>query len=158
MHWTRTLIVALTPGVTRPIVKEKAVVLTSQPSAALLVRVGEHRYGLPLTAVERVLPMAAVLPLPEADSSMLGVLNLHGSVLPVVDPRSRLGMPTPDLTTDQRLVLLRGKSAFLMWVDEVEDVVTLSPEALTAASGTLVSGVMRLGETIVPLLAPAAFA
>jgi chemotaxis signal transduction protein len=132
--------------------------MTSQPSAALLVRLGEHRFGLPLTAVERVLPMAAVLPLPEADSSWLGVLNLHGSVLPVINPRSRLGLPTPGLTADQRLVVLRGEGAFLMWVDEVEDVVGVSPDALTGVPNALLSGVLRLDDAIVPLLAPRAFA
>src|SRR5919202_2705220 len=100
--------------------------------AVLLVVLGERRYGLPLGAVERVLPMAAVLALPEAGDGLLGMLNLHGQVLPVIDPHQRLGLPSPRLATEQRLVLLRASVPFLLWVDGVEDVVAGGPDALSA--------------------------
>jgi purine-binding chemotaxis protein CheW len=128
--------------------------------AALLIRLGDQRYGVPLSAVERVLPMAAVLVLPESDDGLLGMLNLHGSVLPVVDPRARLGLVTPGVAAGQRLILLRGATQFLMWVDEVDDVIALSPESVsevpTSRTSPVVTSVVRLNETIVPLLAPGA--
>ena len=128
------------------------------PTAALLVRLGEHQYGLPLASVERVLPMAAVLPLPGAGDSLLGMLNLHGNVLPVVDPHPRLGLPTPRPTAEQRLVLLKGESSYLMWVDDVHEVVGLSADAVSSVPAQqpspLVPRILRLGQTIVPLLSP----
>lgn len=129
-------------------------------SAALLVRLGDRSFGLPLAAVERVLPMATVLPLPDAGDSLLGVLNLHGDVLPVIDAHARLGVEKPRINADHRLILLRGTCPFLMWVDEVEEVVVLGAEACsgvpTKQPSPVVAGVVRLGEAIVPLLAPAA--
>jgi purine-binding chemotaxis protein CheW len=129
-------------------------------SAALLVRLGDQRYGLPLSAVERVLPMAAVLALPESRDGLLGMLNLHGAVLPVVDPRVRLGMATPQVAADQRLILLRGEARFLVWVDEVHDVVALSPEAVSEVPDrrptSVVKSVLRLNDAMVPLLATGA--
>jgi purine-binding chemotaxis protein CheW len=126
-------------------------------NAALLVRLGDRRFGLPLASVERVLPMARVLPLPEADASLLGVLNLRGNVLPVIDAHARLGVARPQLSADHRLVLLNHTSEFLMWVDAVEDVVALdrngaSGVPLPAASSRVVASVVRLGDEIVPLL------
>ena len=41
----------------------------------------EQQYALPLSVVERVLPMVAVSPLPHAPSIALGVINLHGQVI-----------------------------------------------------------------------------
>jgi purine-binding chemotaxis protein CheW len=129
-------------------------------SAALLVRLGGSRYGLPLSAVERVLPMAAVVAVPESGNGLLGMLNLHGNVLPVADPRARLGLSRPSVTADHRLILLRGDKPFLLWVDEVEEVVSLGPEAFSGVPSQQLSpvapAVVRLGESIVPLLAPAA--
>ncbi|MBV8715802.1 MAG: chemotaxis protein CheW [Chloroflexi bacterium] len=129
-------------------------------SAALLVRVGDRRYGLPLAAVERVLPIAAVLPMPDAGEHLLGMLNLHGSVLPVVDPHARLGLPRPGLASDHRLILLRGKDPFLLWVDEVDEVVGLDPATISdvpsAPPNAVAPRVVRLGDAIVPLLAPGA--
>jgi purine-binding chemotaxis protein CheW len=128
--------------------------------AALLVRLGDRSFGLPLEAVERVLPMATVLPLPDAGDSLLGVLNLHGEVLPVIDAHVRVGVAKPSVAAEHRLILLRGTTRFLMWVDEVNEVVVLGPEACsgvpTQQPSPVVAGVVRLGESIVPLLAPAA--
>ena len=130
------------------------------PHAALLVRLGGQRYGLPLIAVERVLPMAAVVSVPESGDGLLGMLNLHGNVLAVADPHARLGLSKPAQAADHRLILLRGSNPFLLWVDEVDEVVALSPEAFsgipTHQVSPVVPTVVRLGEAIVPLLAPAA--
>jgi purine-binding chemotaxis protein CheW len=128
--------------------------------AILLVRLGDRQYGLPLEAVERVLPMAFVAALPGAVDGLLGMLNLHGQVLPVIDPHPRLGLPSPHVTTEHRLVLLRADAPFLLWVDEVQEVVTAGSDALTSVpapqANPLVPRVLRLGDDILPVLAPAA--
>jgi len=128
--------------------------------AVLLVTLGGRQYGLPLECVERVMPMAEVLSLPDTGDGLLGMLNMHGQVLPVINIYPRLGLPTPRLAAAQRLVLLRASVPFLMWVDDVEEVVVGSNDALSPVpdqrANPLVSGVLRLGETMVPVLAPAA--
>jgi purine-binding chemotaxis protein CheW len=140
--------------------KAKALSPTEIGVAILLIRLGGRQYGLPLESVERVMPMAQVLSLPDAGDGLLGMLNIHGQVLPVVDAHPRLGLPTPRVAAEQRLVLLRASVPFLMWVDDVEEVVVSSADALSlvpAQRGTpLVTGILRLGEIIVPVLAPAA--
>jgi chemotaxis signal transduction protein len=130
--------------------------------AMLLIRLGERQFGLPLEAVERIMPMAQVLPLPDTGDGLLGMLNVHGNVLPVIDPHPRLGLPSPRLAAEQRLVLLRASVPFLLWVDDVEEVVVTGADGLSVVpaqqSSPLVARVLRLGETIVPVLAPAALA
>jgi chemotaxis signal transduction protein len=128
--------------------------------AVLLIKLGGQQYGLPLASVERVLPMAFVLGMPDSGNGLLGMLNLHGQVLPVIDPHPRLGVPSPSLGADQRLVLLRTGVPFLLWVEEVEEVVSGAADALSAVpeqrANALVPRVLRLGDRIVPVLAPAA--
>ena len=131
----------------------------SSRHAVLLVQLGGRRYGLRLADIERVLPMAAVVPLPDASQSLWGVLNVHGDVLPVVDPRPRLGLTTPTPHPDHRLVLLAGERRCLLWVDAVEEVATVDPEAISAvgdfgcAAPALVTDVVRLPDGLVPVLA-----
>jgi purine-binding chemotaxis protein CheW len=145
---------------TLPVASAHEAVATSS-QAVLLFRLGERRYGLPLTQVERVLPMASVLTLPEQSSGMLGVLNLHGTVLAVVDPRPRLGMPSPPWTADQRLlVLTTATQRFLLWVDGVEDVVDHAPEAISAFGSPepnrLTTHVLQHQGELVPILSAVA--
>jgi chemotaxis signal transduction protein len=126
----------------------------------LLVKLGERQYGLPLACVQRVLPMAFVLGVPNTGDGLLGMLNLHGQVLAVIDPHPRLGLASPNLGADHRLVLLTGDVPFLLWVDEVDAVVTGAADALSVVPGQqaspLIPHVLRLGDTIVPVLAPTA--
>lgn len=137
----------------------RAAVGDGAQDAILLVALGGRRYGLPLAAVERVLPMAYVLPVPDSGQGLLGMLNLHGDVLPVMDPRRRLGMGTPKVSVDHRLVLLasgRGER-FLLWVDAVEEVTQGElTEVPGRESNPLVPRVLRLEDEMVPVLAPAA--
>jgi chemotaxis signal transduction protein len=126
----------------------------------LLVRLGERQYALPIASVERVLPMAYVSPLPDVGVGLLGMLNLHGAVLPVLDPRPLLGLPTPAPAVEHRLVLLSSTTRFLVWVDNVEEVVDCAQDALSDIpsqhANPLARSVLRLGEAIVPVLAAAA--
>ena len=137
-------------------------VAAERAGALLLIKLGDRRYGLPLVSVERVLPMAFVAPLPNSGAGLLGMLNLHGQVLPVVDVHARLGLDKPPMATEHKLVLLRTTAPFLLWVEDVEGVVGGAPDALTSVPGEetdtniLVPKVLRLGEGIVPVLAPAA--
>ena len=132
---------------------------TATADAVLLVHLADRAYGLPLACVERVLPMAYILPLPESGRDVVGVLNLHGDILPVVDPRPRLGLPTPTRTPEQHLVLIGGRTRFLLWVDSIEEVVpgtgVVNSDPIQQVS-TLVARLIRLGNTIVPILAPPA--
>lgn len=49
-------------------------------------------YALPLAAVDRILRMVEVTPLPGAPDVVEGVINIQGEVVPVVSIRSRLGL------------------------------------------------------------------
>lgn len=132
----------------------------TQLETVLVIRLGERQYGIPIGAVERVLPMAYVSPLPDSNDSLLGMLNLRGQVLPVLNPRPLLGLPDRAPAAEHRLVLLSSTTRFLVWVDTVEEVVACTPESLSDVpskqANSLVRAVLRLGDAIVPVLAPAA--
>ncbi len=117
-------------------------VLNPTEVSLLIVHLGDQRLAVPLSEVERVMPMAYFLPLPGRADDVVGMLNLHGDVLPVVDPRRRSGLPTPPLSAEHSLVLLAGETRRLVWVDRVDDVTT----------ATVVGPVARLGDTLLPLL------
>ncbi|MBI2494181.1 MAG: purine-binding chemotaxis protein CheW [Candidatus Rokubacteria bacterium] len=109
-----------------------------------------QRYALALGAVERVLPMVAVSPLPRAPAIALGVINVHGTIVPVVDVRRRFGLPARDFGVTTRLVIARaGRRTLAVPADEVLGVVEVAaesvvpPEALLPGIGH-VAGVVAL--------------
>lgn len=106
----------------------------------VVFRLDADRYALPLVVTERVLPMVAVSPLPKAPDVALGVVNVHGTVLPVIDLRRRFGRPRRDPGVDGHLLVARTRRRRLVLaVDEVEGIVQIAPGDV-AAPAALVPG------------------
>lgn len=80
----------------------------SEPGPRLVVFTVEgNRYAVPLSSVERVLLMVAVQPVPGAPRVVLGAINLAGRVVPVVDLRRRLGLPSREYGLDAHLLIVQ---------------------------------------------------
>jgi purine-binding chemotaxis protein CheW len=90
-----------------------------------------QRYGLPVRAVERVVPMVALAPLPRAPAVALGVLNLHGRVLPVLDLARRFGRPPREWGPGSHLLVVQTRRRpLVLAVDEAVGVSEVAPDAV----------------------------
>lgn len=118
----------------------------------LLAQLGGRRMAVPSALVERILPMAELTRLPDPPPGVVGVLNVYGAGLPVVDPRPRFGLPTPAVHPNQYLILVAAPERYLLWVDGVEGLVAAAVEALPAAGAGHRHSVARLADEAVPLL------
>lgn len=74
----------------------------------MLFSVNDVRYAAPVEAVERVVPAAAVAPLPGAPAVIHGAANIAGEVLPVFDLRRRLSLAARGITPDDRFLILHA--------------------------------------------------
>jgi purine-binding chemotaxis protein CheW len=111
---------------------------TIAPMSGSLVLVAfaveDRQLALELGVVERVLPMAAVTPLPRAPAVVLGALNIAGVIVPVFDVRRRLGLPERGYGPDASLVLARtSRRAVAIPADQVHGVRAVDPAAVTSA-------------------------
>jgi chemotaxis signal transduction protein len=120
-------------------------------------RIGGRAYALPVSRVGRILSMAAPTPLPDAPIGVVGIVNVHGVALPVVDPRPRLGLETPVFHPDRWPVVVASDPAYLLWVDQVDEIALADEGAFDALEaglgGALASHVVRLGDELIPVLA-----
>ncbi len=86
------------------------------------------------------------------------MLNLQGTILQAVDPRPRLGLPTPSFHPDQHLMVVCGDNSYLLWVDRVEQIISVQPHAFVAVSGgterTMAPFVVRVDDEVLPVLSP----
>ncbi len=103
----------------------------SEHVALVSVDVGGQRWALPLAAVERVIGMVAISPLPDSPAGVRGAINVHGEIVPVLDLDVRIGRPSRERGTRGRLVLAqaRGRRVALP-VDDVLGVVEVDEAAI----------------------------
>jgi purine-binding chemotaxis protein CheW len=124
----------------------------------ILLCAGEREYALPLGCVVEVVRMVALTPSPGACGHLLGLLDLRGRVVPVIDLRPVLGVPaaTPGLSTPICVVEAGGR-AFGLVADAVTDVHPLTAPVerleLNPAGGP-VAGVTHVGGRVVSVLDP----
>lgn len=64
-----------------------------------------HRYALHLSVVERVFQVVEVTPLPKAPDIVLGLVNIQGRIIPVVNIRKRFQLPERDLKLSDHLIV-----------------------------------------------------
>ncbi|UOD27917.1 chemotaxis protein CheW [Massilia violaceinigra] len=72
----------------------------------MVFHIGADRYALPLWAVARVVPAAALKAIPLAPAWVAGLLDLHGEPVPVIDLSSLAGVPPAQLWYDSRIILV----------------------------------------------------
>lgn len=115
---------------TLPEVKE-----TEQP--LLVFHLDQQAYALEIEYVVQIIPMLKLTPVPQAKNLIEGVANIHGEFVPVLDARSRLGLPhiTPQLNTPILLVNT-GERTLGLIVDRVDQVIHL-PAGQVVSTGEL---------------------
>ena len=125
----------------------------------------KEEFGVPINSVQEIVRVPEeLIHVPKAPAAVEGVINLRGSVLPVIDLRLRLGLPRGERCDRQRIVvfLIAGvRTGFI--VDQVAEVLKLPKTAiepapvLSSAQGRLLSRMANLEKQrrMVQLIEPA---
>lgn len=101
----------------------------------LLFRAGEMRYALDVTAVARIVLAAEITTLADAPEAILGLINIAGEIMPVLDVRRRLGFPRRDMELSDRFILTRANGMpIALLVESVEGVVELPAHSISTGN------------------------
>ncbi len=79
---------------------------TAQRQTLLTFRLQGEVFALAVERVHEIIDPLPVTPVPRAPSFVPGLINVRGSVVPVVDLRQRLEMPPAEATADSRMIVL----------------------------------------------------
>jgi purine-binding chemotaxis protein CheW len=126
-----------------------------ESDSLLVFMLGDQRYALPLPAVDRVVRMVAITPLPEAPEIVLGAVNIQGRVIPVINMRRRFHLPEREIAlTDQLVVAHTARRPVALVADAVLDVIACPAQGLIAAENIVpgieyLAGVIKLEDGLI---------
>jgi purine-binding chemotaxis protein CheW len=125
------------------------------PRKLVVFTLGEQRYGLPLSSVERATRIVEITPLPDAPAIVLGVINVHGRMVAVVNLRHRFRLPERELALSDQIVVARTKLRPVAVVaDAVIGVLAYTEQQVVAAADILpgidyLEGVVKLDDGLI---------
>jgi purine-binding chemotaxis protein CheW len=124
---------------------------------------GNETYGVDILRVQEIRGWSAVTKIPHAPSHVLGVLNLRGSIVPIVDLRMRFALDRAEYTAITVIIVVSvlsaaGRRDFGVVVDGVSDVVDVNtaevkpaPE-LGSSAMDYIRGLVSVSDRMVVLL------
>src|SRR3989339_1549783 len=84
----------------------------------------ELQYALPLDVVQRIVHLVEITPLPQASEIVLGIVNIQGQIIPVVNIRRRFRLTEREARlTDQLLIAQTSRINVALVVDSVSGVI-----------------------------------
>jgi purine-binding chemotaxis protein CheW len=133
-------------------------------SQVLTFVIGEVTYGIDIPCVQEIRGWTAVTRLPQAPADVLGVLNLRGAIVPVLDLRLKFGSTNVQYTPITVIIVVsvmsaKGPREFGMVVDGVSDVIDIAPQEVrpapdlgTGANAACIRGLLPVSGRMVVLL------
>jgi purine-binding chemotaxis protein CheW len=133
---------------------------TSQDNEVLSFRLAKEEYAISILKVQEIRGYEEPTMLPSAPACIKGIMNLRGSIVPIVDMRILFNLGEPVYDQFTVVIVLNIKNHVIgMVVDSVSDVVTLAdeqvrpaPEMGTTADGDYITGLGTVGERMLILL------
>lgn len=97
-------------------------------------RLNEEIYGINVMLVQEVLRVTEIAPVPGAPNYVIGIINLRGNVVTVIDTRMRFGLPPQDMDDSTRIVIIETDNQTVgIVVDSVSEVVDVYANEIETA-------------------------
>lgn len=115
----------------------------------VMFKLDNETYGINVMQVQEVLRYTEIAPVPGAPDYVLGIINLRGNVVTVIDTRSRFGLNSVEVDDSTRIVIIEAEKQVIgILVDSVAEVVYLrrseidnAPNVGTEESAKYIQGV-----------------
>lgn len=133
---------------------------TADSGQFLTFTLKNEEYGIEILKVQEIKGFSKITPIPNAPVFVRGVMNLRGTVVPIIDLRARFSMNEKDYDQFTVIIVVNvGSRVVGLVVDTVSDVLNIPteqiaepPELAGNGDGSCITGMGKLGERIIMLL------
>lgn len=126
----------------------------------VIFKLNNEEYAVEVASVEAIIKLQAITKVPHAPDFVMGVTNLRGNIVPVIDLKTRLNLPKSQAGDDTRIVVaLLQESKVGMIVDAVSQVTEIddaliepAPQYSTSIDTSFIRGVVKIEQELVIML------
>lgn len=108
----------------------------------VICQLSDEEFGIEIYKVKEIIRIPSITKIPQIPDHVKGVINLRGSIIPIIDLAARFGMVHKDASENSRIVVLEiGDLTAGVIVDSVNEVLNIPGENIEPAPDILVSGI-----------------
>jgi purine-binding chemotaxis protein CheW len=123
-------------------------------------RLAGELYGIEITKVREIILITEITRIPQTPHYVKGLINLRSTVIPVIDLRALVGLPEPEITDENRIMVVRAGGRLMgIIVDAVSEVLRIKHEQIAPPPPTVaklgqeyLTGLVRLEKQLLILL------
>lgn len=126
------------------------------------IKVGKEEFLLTISVVNEIIMLPTITYVPNSPQFVEGVVNLRGTILPVINIRKMMGLSKGEVTSTTRIIICKDESVSFkvgLLVDAITFVVALLPDEIVrqslpagASDADLISGVSKNGSKVVGII------
>lgn len=137
-----------------------AVLPDASEDRVVVFYVDEQRYALPLPVVDSVVRMVEIIHVPGLPEYIQGVINVHGTIMAVINLRRRMNLEDRTEVLEDRLIITHCKDrCYALMVDSVSEVMNLKGQSITDAGTILpnqefLTGIAKMQDGMILLSDP----
>lgn len=132
----------------------------SQNDKYITFNLGEEIYAINIKFVREIIGIQKITHVPDMPNFIKGVLNLRGSVIPIIDVRIRFGMPTVEYNERTCIIVVTIEDSEIgLIVDEVAEVLDIplnhmdsTPKTNKKAKNKYIQGIGKVGDNVIIVL------
>ncbi|MDH5424940.1 MAG: chemotaxis protein CheW [Gammaproteobacteria bacterium] len=133
---------------------------SAEPLQCVTFHLEGEIYGINVMLVQEVLRVTEIAPVPGAPDFVLGIINLRGNVVTVIDTRKRFALPAKEMDDSTRIVIIESDLQTVgIVVDGVSEVVNVSRNEIESApsvgndqTARYIEGVVSRGDELLILV------
>ena len=141
-------------------VAEQTDLSTTEGSQFLTFTLQDEEFGIEILRVQEIKGLSRITPIPNMPAYIRGVMNLRGTVVPIIDLRAKFAMPESEYNQFTVIIVVTiGEKVVGLVVDAVSDVLNVAddnvesaPDIGEEADTSFMTGIAKSGDRLITLL------
>lgn len=113
-------------------------------------RIGKQEFCVEMEATRELRSWAPTTALPNANEYVIGIINLRGNILPIINLATRLGLPASAQSDRHVVIVVQSQDdQFGILVDAVSDIISVGPEDIRSVPEVTLGGAEELFKQVI---------
>ena len=97
--------------------------------SVIIFEIEDQKYALPCSIVSKIINSVLITPLPHTPKKILGIINIHGDIVPILNIRHIMELPPKDIRLTDKIIVIKTETRLIAFIaDTVEELAEIDDD------------------------------